>query len=590
MTNNILYAVLAVLLAAAVGQIYLIVNPEQLQAFLNLPALRFLTGELNLLLLAPEIIIALVLLYSILHLAITKSEEEREGVWMFAGVGCLSALLCLFLHMGLIGLQNPAGESVMYGMFQNDLFSVMIRMFLVLGTLLIVGYSRLYLKNRSELPGEFYTVILTALLGGMLMSGARNLIMLFVALETLGISSYIMVGYLRGNVRSAEAGLKYLVYGGMATAILLFGFSLLYGITGQTDYSAIAHHLALRDSHPLIPIMSVLILGGFAFKLSAAPFHMWTPDVYEGAPTPVTAFLSVVSKIAGFSVVIRFLSTFAGITTFSVWFNVLVVLSLLSMVIGNVVALTQTNVKRLLAYSTIAHAGYLLLGLALIGNTQLSSVHIGPEGYTQLTVAQAGLSSLVYYLVAYLFMNVGAFAAVIYFGNLTNGSEDIADYAGLVQKRPALTLIFSMMLLSLAGIPITAGFYGKFFLFQAVANAGGQYIWLVMVALVTSTISLYYYLNVIRLMVIAEPSSVVEKMPSETETAGGSIQWMFSPTNLVLMFCLYGTLFMGLFAQRFIDLSGVSVQSLTNNSYLYSQSITKPQTPNALSQLPAHTR
>ncbi len=530
-------------------------NSAFLESLMQLPLVSFLV-EHNVLLLAPEFTLAFVLLAIVGHVAFAKSEAEQEQSWWLATVGVGIVFVMLLTNFSLY-MPNVNAEEVewlnrpvLFDMFRADLFSLVIRSFLALGTLMVLLFSRAYVRERSKMPGEFYVVLLAALLGGMLLSGAMDLIMLFVALETLGISSYVLVGYLRDDEKSAEAALKYLVYGAMASAILLFGFSLLYGLTGSTNFNHIAMVLSNAGvNNLLLPVLSILILGGFAFKLSAAPFHMWTPDVYEGAPTPITAFLSVVSKIAAFAVVMRFLYTLMG--TFEAWFGMILAVSIVSMTIGNVVALTQRNMKRLLAYSTIAHAGYLLLGLAVM--------------------TTEGLASLMYYLVAYLFMNLGAFAAVVYFGNLTGGREEVADYAGLVRKRPALTLIFSIMLLSLAGIPITAGFFGKFFLFQAVAQAGSQYLWVVIVALINSTISLYYYLNIIRLMVIVEPSDAVEKMPEE-EPQGA---FQFSPISMVLTFCLFGTLVLGLFSEVFMNLTRVSVQQLQTSPFMVERVLPK---------------
>lgn len=511
----------------------------------------------NLLLLAPEIILSIVILVSVVHLAFAKTEAERQDTWLLAVCGTVIALICLFLHYaqlyspdaGMLSVDaHWLNRSVFYHMFQADLFSLVVRTFLVLGTLLVLFSSRFYVDRRMPVSGEFYVVMLSALLGGMLLSGATDLIMLFVALETLSISSYVLVGFLRGDLESAEAALKYLVYGGIATAVLLFGISLLYGFTGSTNFHEIAAHLATLDpQYPLVAIMSVLILAGFAFKLSVAPFHMWAPDVYQGAPTPVTAFLSVVSKIAGFAVVMRVL--YVVMAPIEGWFIVLATVSVASMVIGNVVALTQRNIKRLLAYSTVAHAGYLTLGLAVLSDE--------------------GLASLLYYLIAYLFMNIGAFAAVIHFDNLT-GRNDIESYAGLVRKRPMLTLIFSVMLLSLAGIPITAGFFGKFFLFQAVAQAGSQHLWLVIIALLTSTVSLYYYLNVIRLMVIAEPSEAVANLPEDREAS--HMVGNLSPVTLVLLLCVYATLILGILAEPFMMLARTSIREMKVPAVFASQS------------------
>jgi NAD(P)H-quinone oxidoreductase subunit 2 len=484
-----------------------------------------------------------VLIFCVISSMTGKDMKDQQDTWWLAFIGVLVTLFCLVTHYFYVYFPNTPesgrfdwlNTSVYMGIFQADIFSLLIRTLLVLGTLVVLLFTKRYVDDHTRVPGEFYVVLLSALLGGMLLSGAADLILVFVAIETLGISSYIMTGYLRGDERSAEASLKYLVYGGASTAVLLFGFSFLYGMTGSTIFEQMAPMLQTvsQNFSPAIPVMAVLIMAGLAFKLSVAPFHMWTPDVYEGAPVPVTAFLSVVSKIAGFAVAIRLISTV--LFPIQGWFEVLAVMAVLSMVIGNVVALTQRNIKRLLAYSTISHVGYVFLGL-MIMNT-------------------AGIASMLFYLVTYLFMNLGAFAIITHFGNLT-GREDILAYAGLVRKRPFLALVFSIFLLSLAGMPITAGFFAKFFLFQSVAVAGDQYLWLVIVALITSTVGLYYYLNIIRLMVISEPSDAVGALPERPRN-----EMSFAMATAVAI-TLAGTLALGVAADPFMNFSEASAKAL----------------------------
>jgi len=524
------------------------------------PDLAQFVESQRLALLAPELVIALILLGVILVLAFGKTEAEREErAWLMTTLGCIIALGYLVFQMFAVYVPPGVGMAdwmearwlstpVMFRMFQADLFSLLIRMMLVLGTLLTVSFSRQFMKSRAEIAGEFYAVVLTALLGGMLLSGARDLIMLFVALETLGVSSYIMVGYFRNNYQSAEAALKYLVYGGMATAILLYGLSLLYGLTGQTDFEGIMNRLPMANTDfLLLSTASVMVLGGFAFKLSVAPFHMWAPDVYEGAPTPVTAFLSVVSKTAGFAIAIRFLTMVMG--SLAGWEMVLAWAAIASMTIGNFVAVVQKNIKRLLAYSTIAHAGYMLLGMVVLNYN--------------------GVASIVYYLLAYLLMNLGAFAIIVYFSQKT-GRDDIESYAGLVRKRPTLALVFTIFLMSLAGMPITAGFFGKFFLFQALAQAGPQHLWLVIIALLNSTVSMFYYLNIVRLMIIAEPSDAVERLSDEAGLTLSPNQW--SPTGMVLVICLFGTLVLGLLADPVMGITRTSIRQM-ERMYPYAASV-----------------
>lgn len=508
-----------------------------INAFLSQFPLGQLLIDQNLSRLGPELLLLVCLVFCITT-SLSKSMKEQRESWSITFMGLIFALLLLLFEYVLY-VKSPdvwlSKSNVLYGMFQADLFSLLVRMLLVLGTCIVMLFSRKFVEEKTQVPGEFYILLLGALLGGMFMVGANDLIMLFVGLETLGISSYLLAGYIRGDAKSIEASLKYLLYGGASTAILLFGFSLLYGFARSTNYQEIVSALnslsTISELGPLVPVMCVLVLGGFAFKLSAAPFHMWTPDVYEGAPTPVTAFLSVVSKTAGFAVTVRLL--YCVLAPLEAWFYALTIISVVSMIVGNVVALTQTNIKRLLAYSTIAHAGYILLGLVMM---QLD-----------------GIASMFYYLLTYLFMNLGAFACVIYFSNLT-GSDEIKAYSGLVQKKPLLTISFTFFLLSLAGMPITAGFFAKFFLFQSVAQAGSQHLWLVIIALLTSTISLFYYLNVMRLMIICEPSSEVSAINAKAEAERTTFGM-----GLAITISLVATFILGVYATPFMQLSKDSV-------------------------------
>ncbi len=518
---------------------------------------QFVNAE-NLLLLAPEFLLLVVISVGLFQ-TMSPTIKDQQETWKLAILGtflALCSLLSIFFMMdpadgvSYLFMDNatllPSSFSlpVLYDMFRADLFSVTIRFFLLLGTLLVLLFSRRYMETRSSVPGEFYILMLGATLGAMLMAGANDLIMLFVALETLGISSFVLAGYLRGNEKSTEAALKYLIFGGTATAVLLFGFSLLYGLSGaQTGFQEIA--LGLRQAgdsglnFAVVSLMLIMILGGFAFKLSAAPFHMWTPDIYEGAPTPVTAFLSVVSKVGAFAMVIRFLFVVLHVApaqeVLAPFYMIFGLFAILSMTLGNVVALKQTSIKRMLAYSTIAHVGYLFLGFLVMGVDSIASI--------------------LFYLMTYVFMNLGAFAVAIQFSNETE-RDDIQAYAGLVQKKPFLAFYMTFFLLSLAGIPITAGFFAKFFLFQTVAAAGQEYLWFVIVALLNSTISLYYYINVIRLMLVSEPSDTVKAMSRRVEMASAF------PVTLALIICFLGTLLLGIYADPLMALSRDAVSQL----------------------------
>jgi NADH-quinone oxidoreductase subunit N len=323
--------------------------------------------------------------------------------------------------------------------------------------------------------GEFYILILASTLGMTLMASSADLIMLYLAIETASIPLYVLAGFLVKDQKSVESGVKYLLFGAMSSAIMLYGFTLLYGFSGTTQIYLIAANLQEQGIALLtLAVPVVLVLVGFAFKMSVAPMHFWAPDVYEGAPSPVTGFLSTASKAAGFMVLIRIITVvFPEIS--SMWTVLLAVLATLSMVIGNYLALTQKNIKRLLAYSSIAQAGYILIGVAT--NTEL------------------GLGATMYYLIAYLVTNLAAFGIVTIVGN-SIGSDALADYAGLHRRSPGLATAMLVAILSLAGIPPFAGFIGKFLVFMSAVNAG--IIWLAFVGVFNAIIGLYYYLTVLK--------------------------------------------------------------------------------------------
>ena len=340
--------------------------------------------------------------------------------------------------------------------------------------------------------GEFYLIVIVATLGGLMMSSAADLILVFVALETLSIPLYMLASFRRGDQRSAESGMKYFLYGAFASAIMLFGFSLLYGFAGTTNLAGIADALNGGLENGVVAVMTalVMIIVGFGFKISAVPFHFWTPDVYEGAPTPVTAFVSVSSKAASFALLLRFLTAvfpadlaIAGVVIQDFWVNLLVVVSIVTMTLGNVVALRQSNIKRLLAYSSIAQAGYTLIGVAALGGANDS-----------LAVA-----SISFYMFMYIFTNLLVFGGVILFIAKTD-SEEISDMAGLNRRSPWLALFITIGLLSLGGIPPAAGFFGKFFLFQAAVDS--NLVGLALIAVTNAIIALYYYLVVIKVMYV----------------------------------------------------------------------------------------
>jgi NAD(P)H-quinone oxidoreductase subunit 2 len=436
----------------------------------------------------PEGIVISTLLIVLVGDLILGRSAARSLSYIAVG-GLLTSIVALVLQW-----DNP-NPVAFFGAYSSDPLSVVFRGIVALSAAVTILMSISYVEQTGTALAEFVTILLTAALGGMLLSGATELVTIFVSLETLSISSYLMTGYMKRDPRSNEAALKYLLIGASSSAVFLYGVSLLYGLSGgETTLPEIAIGMANSNGSISLGLVVslVFVIAGIAFKISAVPFHQWAPDVYEGSPTPVVAFLSVGSKAAGFALAIRLLVT-AFPQVIEQWHFVFTALAVLSMVLGNVVALAQTSMKRMLGYSSIAQAGFVMIGMV-----------IGTE---------TGYASMVFYLFVYLFMNLGAFACVILF-TLRTGTDRISDYAGLYQKDPFLTLTLSICLLSLGGIPPLAGFFGKIYIFWAGWKAGAY--GLVLLALVTSVVSIYYYLRVVKMMVVKEPnemSDVIKNYP-----------------------------------------------------------------------------
>ena len=418
----------------------------------------------------------------------------------------------LLVSFSLSGLVIAGGFTVaivaMWGydfpaLFNNmlavDNFALFFK-FLFLGiAFLVILASSDYVSKFARFRGEFYALVLLSTLGMMLMAATTELISIYIALELTSISLYVLVGFLKDR-KSTEASLKYLLLGAVASAVLLYGMALIFGFTGKTQLGEIAQVLqsmspqALLNS-PALLMGIVLLIAGFGFKIAAVPFQMWVPDVYEGAPTTVTAYLSVASKAAGFAIILRiFFSAFDIPWLSQNWGMVFAVLAVISMIIGNVAAIPQTNIKRMLGYSSIAQAGYLMVGLATFGFSPAADI--------------IGQSGIIFFLASYALTNLGAFAVVIAFSNQT-GSDAIEDYAGLSKRAPALALVLIICLLSLGGIPPTAGFIGKLYLFSAAIEAG--LLWLAVVGVINSVISLSYYWKVIRAMYLV-PAQTDERL------------------------------------------------------------------------------
>jgi NAD(P)H-quinone oxidoreductase subunit 2 len=489
-----------------------------------------LASQLNAGTILPEgIVIATILVVLVGDIVVGRSRSAQWTPYVTI-VGLLAAVVALY------GQWNSANPIGFLGAFNADALSIIFRAIIPLSAVGTVLMSIRYVEQSGTALAEFLTILLSATLGGMFLSGADELVMIFVSLETLSISSYLLTGYTKRDPRSNEAALKYLLIGASSAAIFLYGSSLLYGLSGGhtrlTEIAAAIAQSGLGDSIGLV-IALVFTIAGIAFKIGAVPFHQWTPDVYEGSPTPVVAFLSVGSKAAGFALAIRLLVTVFPLAS-DEWHFVMTALAVLSMVLGNVVALAQTSMKRLLAYSSIGQAGFIMIGLV-----------VGTD---------AGYSSMVFYLLAYLFMNLGAFTCVILF-SLRTGTDQISEYSGLYQKDPLLTLALSICLLSLGGIPPLVGFFGKLYLFWAGWQAGAY--GLVLLGLVTSVISIYYYIRVVKMMVVKEPHEMSESVENYPP-----IQWNLPglrPLQVGLIFTLVATSVMGILSNPLFTLSDLSV-------------------------------
>ena len=425
------------------------------------------------------------------------------GVDLAAGVGAnrkrlLGGVTTLGMVVVLIvvGLQTAPlvsgarAQPALGNMVVADLTTQLFRgMFVLAGALTcLISMDFKSLKQ----TGEYYGLVTFAVLGMCLMAAANDIIMLYVALETTSISLYLLAGYLRGVPLSSEAGMKYFLFGAFTSTILLYGLSLLYGFTGQTEYGALVAALRSQvaslgpDSVVPTVVVLILILVGFGFKVAAVPFHMWTPDVYEGAPTPITAFISVASKAAGFAVLMRaFLTVFTPLQ--DEWVTLVSILAVLTMTLGNLLAIPQRNIKRLLAYSSIAQAGYVLIGVASV--TSGANAVFGP-------------ASVLFYLGAYMLTNIAAFVVVEIVANET-GTENLYEMAGLSKRSFWLAMGLLLVMLSLAGVPPLAGFFAKFYVFQAAVGSG--LVWLAIVGVLNAILGLYYYLIVIR-VIFVDPS------------------------------------------------------------------------------------
>src|SRR5712692_7665447 len=440
----------------------------------------------DLYLLSPELSLTLLALAVMMVDLFVKRRVVTVAV---ALVGLIIPLAFSISLAVMIANNTLAKNHAFFNMLVVDSYAVFFQIvFLIIAAVMILA-SYSYVGKYVKAEGEFYTLMLLSVTGMMLMAGTGELISIYISLELTSIPLYVMAGLIHGSERSAEASVKYVLLGAMSSAILLYGFALLYGLTGTTDLKGIATAItsSVQTGNLIVLVAAVLILAGFGFKISAVPFHMWAPDIYEGAPTPSTAFFSVGSKAAGFAALIRvFIYGGLGQVNLTSLIIVISIVAVLTMTLGNLVAAVQTNVKRMMAYSSIAQVGYILVGFiaSISGNNA------------------DGTTAVLFFILVYVITNLGAFSGIIALANATGG-EKIEDFRGLAKRAPLLSAGTALCLLSLAGIPPVAGFWSKVFIFTAAWGLGQQ--WLVVIALLNTVVSLVYYGRIVKAMYFDAP-------------------------------------------------------------------------------------
>lgn len=420
----------------------------------------------------PEIGLVVLALIVLVYDLVWREEQRRGLGWLTAG-----GLTLIIILTAIFARPGEESELVWGGMLRHDWLGFSFALLFLFGATITCLFA-METKPLGQ-RGEFYLLLLTSTLGMILMASSADLIMLFLAIEVTSIPLYILAGFYKEDNKSTESGYKYFLFGALTSAVMLYGFSLIFGFTGTTDLYEITEKVVTGDLTLTLALGTlILVMVGFGFKISAVPFHFWAPDVYEGAPTPVAGFLSTASKAAGFAVLMRVLLTaYADPSVIPYWVIVISALSVFTMTLGNGIALAQKNIKRLLAYSSIAHAGYALIGVAAL--------------------SELGFTSVVFYLLVYVVTNLAAFGIVAAFWRITK-SDEISDYAALSRRSPALALIMLVTFLSLAGMPPLGGFVAKFFVFAAAVKTG--LVWLAIIGVLNAIVGLYYYLIVLKVV------------------------------------------------------------------------------------------
>jgi len=480
----------------------------------------------------PELLVVLAACVLFVLDPIMPASKKDFLAWMCVG----TLVVCFFVTAAGMGEKTFAFSNLVVVDSYASFWKLLLYVVSGMTILLSIGYLK---EERIDLA-EFYGFIMLSLTGMMIMVSGSDLLVIYLGIELMSISFYIMAGFKRFEAKSIESSAKYFILGAFSSGLLLYGISLIFGAAGSTRLVEIAAAVDARGlDDPLVLIAMMLIIVGFGFKVSAVPFHMWTPDVYQGAPTSVTAFLAVASKAASFAAFLRvLLEGFGGVKPN--WSGFILGMCILTLILGNIVAIVQNNIKRMLAYSSIAHAGYALIGVVVAG-------WMG----TEAGVASRGVSSIMLYLAIYSFMTMGAFAmiAILRRGGLEG--EELDDFTGLAKRHKGAAFLMMVFMVSLAGIPPTAGFIGKFYLFMAAVNAGLT--WLAVVGLIFAAVSAFYYLRVVMVMYMREPSSDQEL---ETRLA-------FSPTaTVVLAFAVAGVILLGIYPGPLVSVATSSAISL----------------------------
>ncbi|MFC2134828.1 NADH-quinone oxidoreductase subunit N [Bacteroidota bacterium] len=480
--------------------------------------------------LKPEIAVSIILLVVVLFDLIFH--HNKKILPYISLIGIIITGFFVIDQFDLSGFAFPvAGQN--YGMVTADAFGAFFKLIVLISSAFIIffSYSSDEIKKSFDRHGEYYTLIFGMILGMFLMISATDLILIYLSIELLSLSSYVLSGFTKLRDRNSEASLKYLLYGAVSSGLMLFGISIVYGLTGATNLTAISNAIAAADINLVtFSFAIILIFAGFGYKISTAPFHFWTPDVYEGAPITITAYLSVASKAAGFALLVRFVATvfvssvdmegyWQMIEVFD-WQTLLILISILTMTLGNFSALWQNNLKRMLAYSSIAHAGYLILGLAVLSNQ--------------------GVIAIMVYFFFYMLMNLGAFYIVMMIANKT-GSESIDDYTGLGYTSPFYGVALTIFLISLTGLPPTAGFIGKLYLFIALVDA--KLITVAVIALLNTVVSLYYYVRVLKHLYLSKPETQPQEVIPDV------------PNLVVILLLLIPTLVFGVYFTPVVNLA-----------------------------------